>query len=204
MSVPTSPAPPRPPLPRRLLGDASGATAVEFGLVAIPFFALLGAIIQIAFMTWAQENLDFTFQRAARAVFTGQFQTANAGSGSTSATLLKQIHDSMCGPSSTNGAATVYSCSGLKIDLKLGTNFANSAFSPPVDPSTKTWSTGFGTNYACASPGAIVIATAAVEFPLFFRLWNGGLASFSDGGILLQSTAVFRTEPYATTGNSPC
>lgn len=204
MSGPAFAPPPRRSRAFRFLGDAAGATAVEFGLVSIPFFALLGAVIQIGFMTWAQENLDFTFQKAARAVFTGQFQTNNAGKNYSSAVLLQQIHDSTCGPSSSNGASTVYSCSGLKIDLKLGTNFAGTTFSPPVDPSTRTWATGFGTNYACASPGAIVIATAAVEFPLFFRLWNGGLSSFSDGGILLQSTAVFRTEPYATSGNSPC
>lgn len=188
----------------RLLADASGATAVEFGLIAIPFMALLGAVIQIAFMTWAQQNLDFTFQKAARAVFTGQLQTANAGSGATAAAMLTSIRNSMCGPSSGNGASTVYNCSGVKIDLKLGTNFASTTFSPPVDPGTKTWSTGFGTNYACAPPGSIVIATAAVEFPLFFRLWNAGLSSFSDGGVLLQSTAVFRTEPYAASGSSPC
>ncbi len=202
MSVP--PVPPHASALPSLLEDASGATAVEFALVAVPFFALLGAIIQIAFMTWAQENLDFTFQKAARAVFTGQFQQANAGTGGTAATLLTAIRNSMCGPTSKNGVTTVYSCSGLKVDLKLGTNFAATTFSPPVDPSTRTWSTGFGTNYACASPGTIVIATAAVEFPLFFRLWNGGLSSFSDGGVLLQSTAVFRTEPYTTAGNSPC
>lgn len=201
---------PHPPAPRRtaplarLLGDAGGATAVEFGLVAVPFLALLGAIIQIAFMTWAQQNLDFTFQKAARTVFTGQLQTANAGSGATAAAMLTAIRNSMCGPTSTNGATTVYNCAGVKVDLKLGTNFAGTAFSPPVDPTTKTWATGFGTNYACASPGAIVIATAAVEFPLFFSLWNAGLSSFSDGGVLLQSTAVFRTEPYSVSGSSPC
>lgn len=204
MSVPVSPAPPRQAVPRRALADASGATAVEFGLVALPFFALLGAIIQIAFMTWAQEDLDFTFQKAARTVFTGQFQTANAGSGATAATLLTAIHNSMCGPTSTNGVSTVYSCAGAKIDLRLGTNFSDATFSPPVNSSTKAWTTGFGTNYACAAPGAIVIATAAVEFPLFFRLWNGALASFADGGVLLQSTAVFRTEPYVASGSSPC
>ncbi len=188
----------------RLLGHAGGASAVEFALVAVPFFALLGAIIQIAFMTWAQENLDFTFQKAARQVFTGQLQTANAGSGATAATMLTSIRNSMCGPKSSNGTSTVYSCSGVKVDLKLGTNFSSTTFSAPVDPSTKTWATGFGTNYTCAPPGAIVIATAAVEFPLFFRLWNVGLSSFSDGGVLLQSTAVFRTEPYVAGGSSPC
>ncbi|WP_237476407.1 TadE/TadG family type IV pilus assembly protein [Lichenibacterium dinghuense] len=200
----SSAAPPRPfPLPR-FLGDASGATAVEFGLVSIPFFALLGAILQIAFMTWAQENLDFTFQKAARSVFTGQFQTDPANSGATTTTLLQAIHDQMCGPSSSNGKSTVYNCAGAKVDLKIGTNFANTTFQAPVNPNTRAWATGFGTNYTCAAPGAIVIATAAVEFPLFFRLWDLGLSSFSDGGVLLQSTAVFRTEPYRTSGASPC
>lgn len=188
----------------RLPHDVSGAAAVEFGLVAIPFLALLGATVQIALLTWAQQNLDFTFQRAARMVFTGQSQTANAGSGANAAAMLTLICDDKCGPTSLDGASTVYNCSGVKIDLKLGTSFAGTAFPSPIDPATRTWATGFGTNQICAPPGSIVIATAAFAFPLHLRLWNAGLSSFADGDVPLQPTAVFRTERYTAAGNSPC
>jgi len=49
-----------------------------------------------------------------------------------------------------------------------------------------------------------VIATAAVKFPVFFGLLNPGLSNFADGSKLLQSTAVFRTEPYSSGNASSC
>lgn len=193
--------PPRRGLVWGWLVDTRGSTAVEFGIVCVPFLALLGAIVQIALMAWAQENLDFTFQQAARGLFTGKFQLTNAQS-SNAATLLTALRKTMCGAGSAN-PSTVYDCSGVKLDVRLGTNFASASPIAPVNGATKTWSSSFGTNYSCAAPGSIVIATAAVELPVFFGLWNGGLSTFSDGGTLLQSTAVFRTEPY-TSGTSPC
>lgn len=179
-----------------LIRDRRGATAVEFALVGLPFLAMLGAIIQFAFIIWAQQSLDFAFQKGVRSVFTGQFQTTNSQSAS-AATLLAALKTSICGTSTI----TVFDCSGIKLDLRLGTSFATTTPIAPVDPSTKDWATGFGTAYTCAPPGAIVIATAAAKFPVIFKLLNAGLADFADGSALLQSTQVFRTEPY---GASTC
>jgi Flp pilus assembly protein TadG len=186
----------------RMLSDARGATAIEFALVALPFFALLGAIIQVAFMIWAQQNLDFVFQKAIRTVFTGTFQQKYSQSLPT-ATLLADLQATMCGSSSAP-MAVVFNCSAVKIDLTLGTNFTSSTPVYPVNATTKDWNSGFGTNYTCAAPGTIVVATAAVKFPVFFGLLNAGLANFADGSKLLMATSVFRTEPYATAGTSPC
>ena len=198
MSVPASPL--RQPLLPRLLGDASGATAVEFGLVALPFLALLAAIIQVAFVIWAQQNLDFVFQKTTRTLFTGQFQSSHAQS-ATAAVLLAALQSNMCG-SGTTATPVVFNCSAVKIDLSLGTNFASSTPANPIDPSTGNWSSTFGTHYTCAAPGSILIATAAVKFPLFFGSLNSVFANFADGSKLLESTSVFRTEPYTT--SSPC
>lgn len=181
--------------------DSRGATAVEFGLVCAPFLALLGAIVQTAFSIWAAQNFEYQFQRTVRALFTGQFQQNNAQSASSS-TLLSAIKTSMCGSGST-ATLTVFDCSNLKIDISIGTNFASLAPVYPLDPTTKDWSPNFGNHYACAGPSTIVIATAATKFPVFFGALNLGFSSFADGSQLLESTAVFRTEPY-TAGASPC
>lgn len=202
MSVPAPLASCRRFPPRRLLADRSGSTAVEFGLVAMPFLALLAGIIQVAFMIWAQQNFDFVFQRTARTLFTGQFQQNNNESAS-AATLLAALKTSMCG-SGTSATPVIFNCSAVKLDVTLGTNFASSTPVYPVDPSTRDWSAGFGTHYACAAPGSILIATAAVKFPIYFGLMNTIFANFADGSKLLESTAVFRTEPYTSTTNSPC
>lgn len=185
----------RRPTPTDFLHRDDGAAAVEFGLVVLPFLALLGAILQLAFMMWAQQNLDFTVQRAVRTLFTGQFQADNSGT-TGSAALLSALKAKVCGPASST--TTLFDCATLKMDVTVGTSFGTIAPPVPVDPSTKDWSTGFGTHYSCAAPGSIVIATAAVKFPVFFKLMNAGLANFADGSKLLQSTVVFRTEPYGT------
>lgn len=200
--MPLPAAPHRRPLVARLLADASGATAVEFGLVAVPFLALLAAIIQVAFVIWAQQNFDFVFQRTIRTVFTGQFQQNNDETADPSV-LLAALQAKMCG-SGTSTVVTVFNCSGVKIDITLGKNFAGSAPTPPIDPSTRDWASGFGTHYSCAAPGSILIATAAVKFPVFFGALNAVFSNFADGSKLLESTAVFRTEPYVSGTNSPC
>lgn len=180
---------------RSLMRDVRGATAVEFGLVCLPFLALLGGIIQIAFTIWAAQNFDFVFQKTARTLFTGQFQTANSGTTDT-ATLLAALKTSMC-TTGASAAGTLFNCSQVRIDVSLGKDFTTSTPINPIDPSTRDWSASFGTHYACAAPKAIVIATAAVKFPVYFGLLNAALSNFADGSKLLQSTAVFRTEPYA-------
>jgi pilus assembly protein Flp/PilA len=183
-----------------MAGDVRGATAVEFGLVCVPFLALLGAILQVAFSIWAAQNFDFVFQKTARSLFTGQFQQTNSQS-ATAGTLLAALKTSMCG---SGGSVTVFDCSGVKLDVSLGTNFASIKLPAPIDSGTRDWSAGFGTHYTCPGPGTIVVATAAAKFPVFFGLLNLGFSSFADGSQLLMSTAVFRTEPYSVGSGAPC
>ena len=42
----------------RLYGARDGATAVEFGLVAMPFLALLGGCLENGLVSWEQEILQ--------------------------------------------------------------------------------------------------------------------------------------------------
>ena len=59
---------------RNFLICTRGATAVEFALVAAPFFALLIAILQTALIFLAQQVLQTATTEAARLVMTGQAQ----------------------------------------------------------------------------------------------------------------------------------
>jgi Flp pilus assembly protein TadG len=55
----------------------SGATAVEFALVAAPFFAMLVALFQTALVFFASRVLDETTEQASRYIMTGQAQQSN-------------------------------------------------------------------------------------------------------------------------------
>lgn len=186
----------------RLVHTEDGATAVEFALVALPFLSLLAVILQTTLMVWATRNLDDALQRAGRTIYTGQFQTANTGQTDAS-TLLANIKTAMCG-TSTSRVATVFDCNTLKLNVALSNSFSNGTVPTPLDTKTGDWANGFGKNYACAQPGVIVVFTAAVKYRVAFGFLYAGLPGFSDGARLLQSTAVFRTEPYDTSSGQGC
>lgn len=186
----------------RLADLEDGATAVEFALVAFPFLGMLAVILQTSLLVWAGRNLDDALQRAGRTIYTGQFQKANTGQTDTSA-LLAAMKNTMCGASSSR-VATVFDCNALKLNVALSSSFANGSVPTPVDGKTGDWAKGFGTNYSCAQPGAIVVVTAAVKYRVVFSFLYAGIPSFSDGSRLLQSTAVFRTEPYDTSSGQGC
>lgn len=191
---------------RRFRADRDGAAAVEFALVALPFLALVGAILQVAFQLWATQNFDQALQSGVRSIFTGQFQTDNAGQ-TNAATLLTALKQKICGPTSAT-IVNVFNCQNVKIDVATSSTFSGANASSPVNSQTGTWNTSFGSNYACAKPGTIVVVTAAVQFPSFFSMLGLTTKSFTSGAGagsgLLMSTAVFRTEPYQTSGSSSC
>ena len=189
-----------------LCQDASGSAAVEFALVAVPFLGLVAAIIQIAFLTWASQNFDRALQTAVRTILTGQFQIANAGQ-TDAATLLANLKKTMCGTTAAP-IVNVFNCQNVNIDVQTASTFASAQNSTPVNTATGTWNTSFGSNYACAQPGTIVIVTAAVPFPTFLGMLGLNLKTFTSGtdagSHLLMSTAVFRTEPYLSGNASAC
>lgn len=183
-----------------------GTASVEFAIIALPFLAIVGFILQIAFQIWATQNFDRALQGAVRNLFTGRFQIETAGQ-TDAAILLATLKTKMCGPASAT-IANVFNCQNVRIDVATAGTFAAATPTVPVDTATGTWTTEFGRRYECAKPGTIVIVTAAVPFPSFFTLLGLDMRRFSSGSdtgsALLKSVAVFRTEPYQTNGASAC
>ncbi len=182
-------------LARSFRANATGATAVEFSLVAFPFISLLAAIIQTGLVVWTGQNLDDSLQRAARAILTGNFQGSNQSQ--TSTANLAKLKEILCGTTSAK-IVQVFDCSNLKLDVATSSTFGTASVPVALDTQTKTWAANFGGRYMCAAPGSIVVVTAAVKYPVFFSFLNVGVPTFSDGARLIQSTAVFRTEPNDT------
>jgi Flp pilus assembly protein TadG len=188
------------------LYDIKGSAAIEFALVSLPFIGIVGAIMQIAFQIWAAQSFDRALQNAVRSIFTGQFQLANAGQ-TDATTLLSRLKTTMCGPATATIPA-VFNCQNVKINVATASTFAGATPSTPLTTGTGSWNASFGTNYACAKPGTIVVVTAAVAFPTFFNLLGLNTRQFTSGAEngfgLLTSTAVFRTEAYQVIGAAPC
>src|SRR3954468_17943037 len=80
----------------RLRRDQGGAAAVEFGIVAMPFCALVFATLETASIFWTSQVLETAVQDATRQIYTGQFQQDPGNSGKTSAQLAANLKTLIC------------------------------------------------------------------------------------------------------------
>lgn len=166
---------------RRFERDESGANAIEFGLVAIPFFALMMAIIEAAMAFFAGQVMETALRDAARLIRTGQAQAQ----GSFNAAAFKT---EVC-----NRIPALLQCTGLSVDVREYNSFAAADFNSPTsggnfDPSQVQFDIG--------GPGSVIVARAFYEFPSFANILGSSLSRQANGKILLVSTSTFRNEPF--------
>jgi Flp pilus assembly protein TadG len=165
----------------RLRRDERGATAVEFGLVALPFFALMFAILETALLFFAGQTLETAVSNTARLIRTGQAQQQNYD--------LARFKSDVC-----SQIMALFTCSsGLKLDVRKYSSFDAIDLGVPVDGDGnlnvhETYDAGHGSD--------IVVVRAYYEWPTFVRLLGNDLADMPDGSHLLVATAAFRNEPF--------
>lgn len=164
----------------RLAGDRKGAAAVEFALVALPYFALIFAIIQSGLIFFTQEVLQNATQQTARLIMTGQAQT----SGMTAQQFLQDV----C----TDGNPLL-TCANLNVNVQTFPSFsAITQVNPVVNGSFNTSNLA----YSLGGPGDIVLVQVFYQLPVFAGPLNLSFATVNGSQRLLQATAVFRNEPY--------
>ena len=108
----------RPTRPSGFLRRAEGAAAVEFALVAAPFIALIAAIFQVGLIIYATQSLQTAAAAASRLILTGQAQTQNMSQSDFSQTVC--------------GDATLFTCSGLMVDVRTYSSFSGADTSMPA------------------------------------------------------------------------
>ena len=166
---------------RRFSHHQHGAAAVEFALVALPFFALLLAIIQTAIVLFATQVLETAVADSARLVLTGQAQ--NGGFSQTS------FKTAVCGRISS-----MFNCTtGLYVDVRTFTNFTTISMNSPTDSSGNVVNNFV---YQPGGPGDIVVIRLLYKWPIYMQLWNPGIVNMAGNQRLLIATAAFRNEPY--------
>lgn len=166
---------------RRFVRREDGAAAVEFAMVAAPFFALVFAILETAIVFFAGQVLETAAADSARLILTGQAQTAGWNQ--------QQFKDQVC-----SRVLGLFDCAGgLKVDVKsYGPSFAN------ITPSSFVNDDGTfkDTSYNAGVAGEVVVVTLLYQWPVHVSLLGFGLSALSNGNRLLQATAVFINEPY--------
>lgn len=178
-------------LPRRrgLLRDEGGVTAIEFGLLAVPFFSLIGAILETSMVFLSGQVLDSAVHDASRLIRTGQAQAEAVATGFDEDTFRARVCARTFG--------LFGDCSGIFVRVTLVTDFASATVTPPVDWDCETdcgW-----TEPEVFNPGqgsSIVLVQAYYKWPIILPLGSVGMANLADGRRLLGSVTVFRNEPF--------
>ena len=165
---------------RRFRCNADGVAAVEFALIAAPFFALLFAILETALVFMAQQALQTATTETARLIMTGQAQNQNM--------TASQFQQALC----TN-ATTLFSCSGLYVNVQTFTSFSSMTQMNPLQNGTFVTS---NMNFMPGGPGEIVLVQAFYQWPVWLAPLGFNLSNMSGDSRLLMATAVFRNEPY--------
>jgi Flp pilus assembly protein TadG len=164
-------------LARRFVRQQDGAVAVEFAFVAIPFLALIFAIMETALVFFAGQTLETAVQDSARLIMTGQAQTQ----GWSKDDFKTQVYG-------------LFDCAnGIYVDVKTFTDFASVTNTPPVNNGVFDDSQ---LNYSPGDVGTIEVVTLYYEWPVYTFVLGNALANLNGGKRLLVATAVFRNEPY--------
>jgi Flp pilus assembly protein TadG len=169
-------------LARRLAREQDGAAAIEFGLVAAPFLALMFAIIETAVVFFAGQALETAAADSARLIMTGQAQTQGFDQAKFKQAVCARIYG-------------LFNCNGgLYVDVKKYASFANISAAKPIDANGNLQTGTFG--YQPGGPGDIVVVRLMYQWPVYVSLLGLNLSDMSGGKRLLVSTIAFRNEPY--------
>jgi Flp pilus assembly protein TadG len=167
---------------RRLARQQDGSAAVEFGLVAAPFLALVFAIMETAVIFFAGQALETAVADSSRLIMTGQAQT-----GSYSAATFK---NAVCAK-----IFGLFDCqNGVFVDVQKFSSFASVTNPSPVDSHGNFTPPN---NYNPGGPGDIVLVRLFYKWPVYVSLLGLNLSNVNGGNRLLAATAAFRNEPYA-------
>lgn len=175
---------------RRFGQNSSGATALEFAIVAGPFLALVFGILAVALVFVGNMTLENAVDQGARLIRTGEAQSQGFDAGKFQSEVCKYL-------------TAPLSCGGLKLDVKKCSSFGACQPTNPLDGNGNLKS---GFSYDPGVGGDVVIVRAFYEWDLMgklpvIRLWSHQsidtrFSNMADGNRLLIATAVFRNEPF--------
>jgi Flp pilus assembly protein TadG len=175
---------------RRFARRQEGAAAVEFALVAVPFLALVFAIMETALVFFAGQALETAAADSARLIMTGQAQTQGY--------TEQKFKEAVCAR-----IVALFNCEGgLKVDVKSYPKFADAKLPKPIDDNGNLKTSDFGYNPGGASQ--ITVLRLVYEWPIQISQFGLNLTDLPGGKRLLMATVVVCNEPFTGTTTSSC
>jgi Flp pilus assembly protein TadG len=171
----------RPRVARRFIRQNDGSAAVEFGMVAAPFLALIFAILETALVFFAGQTMETAAADSARLVMTGQAQTQGFDQGKFKAEVCKRIF-------------ALFDCAAnMKVDVRTYAAFSDVDLTKPVDANGQLID---NFTYKPGGPGDLVVVRLLYEYPIYVSLLGINLTDMAGSKRLLVATSAFRNEPY--------
>ena len=165
--------------PRRalciFLQNDRGSSAVEFGLIGMMFFLLIGMWIELGLMLFMQTTLDYAVRKEARLIRTGQITASGAST----------FKNNLC-----SDVAALMTCSNVQVNVVSGPNFAALTNEVPTDSSSRMTSTTFSPG----SSGSSVVVQVGYTRPLTFALAAPFIGKNSSQ--LVYSSLAFQNESF--------
>ena len=172
---------------RGFLRNRKGVTAIEFGLLATPFFLLLLGTLEISAVFVTETNRTQALETNVRIIRTGAAQT------SAPAVTAAEFRQRVC--NSMREVLANVDCTRLYVDVRAFGSFgaSNAAGGPPIsngdfDPTQLLYNPGGGDE--------TILARAYYEYEIVTPLLSVLLADLDNNVRLLQSTDLFRSEPF--------
>ncbi len=159
---------------RTLPGSRSGAAALEFAIVAIPFFGLVLGMMSVAINLYLQVALDFALQQAVRQVQLGLVPATMTAADFTAKVFCPVF-------------VVFAPCSGLLISVQPVADFTASTIT----------ATGPSPSFCVGAPGQLIYARAVYQAPLLETIYTGAVvtpAGPGTGGSSIVSAAAFANE----------
>lgn len=168
---------------RRFYRNNKGVTAIEFAVLAGPFFLLTLAIIEVAMVFFGTIMLEHGTEFAARLIRTGQAQEAGFSESEFKTQVCSKV-------------ASVFNCAaGLKVDVQTFPDF-NSIDLNNMNPLDGNGELRNDFSFDMGNASSIVLVRTFFEWDLMAKLPALGLTNMGTGNRLIAAAAAFKNEPY--------
>jgi Flp pilus assembly pilin Flp len=166
-----------------LARDRSGATAIEFGILALPFFLLVVAVLETTISFTAEQVMSNTTDNLSRQIRTGQIVPASTDEVAFRTLICDELE-----------IMVPADCPGLHFDLQSYPTFADVPKSIPFASPGVLDTSGF--RYEPGGAGTINNLRIIYKWPVYTDMMKARIAGLKDGRVLLYTTTTWQNEQY--------
>ncbi|WP_114947217.1 TadE/TadG family type IV pilus assembly protein [Microvirga calopogonii] len=172
----------------RMIRETGGSVAVEFALIALPFFMSILGLIYIGLLYWTSATLDKGLEKVAQLMYEGR-PLCGLAPGAASPYNQSCLKDRLCEqtPFVLVGEAKC-KAGALFLDLRVLKGDGTDAM--PSLVTNGNVNGGAFTDQSGATPGKIVMLRAALEVPNL--AWVGPGVSTDSGKRVVMAASAFR------------